>query len=501
MARGASVIVKTDLSAALIVGESGMRPWAGDPMPTDRTPTVREVRARATGAALWIARDSEARRRIDAIYADVDDALCIWMRATSAARPVVASHLRTMAQEWGDGSSVLAVEPVRDDVPAPGKRSRKFRKDALTDDDGADTGAPEHKTETSGFTVIALPDATVRLLADSIDGEGVRIDSVSTVWHMLARAIASREEPGVSGIVVADTRSPRLIWVWADASGVRAAGCVRTGGESHEDSARRLALDWVTWAAQLGCCPDRVSVVGHHAPTWQGALGSVWDSVPIESDESDDPLSLLARRAAEFTPPTTSGRWCLSRVTRRPTRATRARYQLAGAAVVLVFVAVASIAFRLWQKSEQWKSEAAEARQQMVQAVRDTWPQKFAAQPVTSPRKVAETLFAEEIRDFKPFEPPPRPRPIFDEALRVATILASRITEPTTGVPSVLLTQLVLDQERGNALSFRVPDRQTATELIVELNGTGRLVDWQRTSQSADPAQPNLTGTWVKETE
>jgi hypothetical protein len=241
---------------------------------------------------------------------------------------------------------------------------------------------------------------------------------------------------------------------------------------------------------------------GRDAKVWADAIGQAWQRVPSEVRDSPDPLSDLARQAADRAMPGLSGRWCLSRVTRRPTRSTRARYQLAGAALVLLLVAFSSVAFRLWQKSVQWKADAATTRQQLTQAVRDTWPEKIAAQPLgSSPRLVVEKLFADEIRDFKPFEPPPRPRPIFEEALRVATILSSRITEPMTGVPPVLLTQFALDQEHGNTLSFRVPDRQMGTELLVDLNGEGRFIVWERTSQSSDPTQPNLTGNWTKETE
>ncbi len=500
MARGASVIVKTDVSHVQIVGETGVRHWTPPALPDDRPPSAREARARAAAAASWVSRDADARRKIDAIYADVDEALCVWMRAPSAARPVVASHLRTMAQEWGDEASVLSVEPSREETAAPVKGRRLLKKRA-GDDEGEDAAEPESRHDSPGFSVVALPDAMIRLVADGIDGAGVRVGTIATVWHMLARVIGASDAPGVSAIVISDPSSPRLIWAWADASGLRAGGCVRLGGESIDDAARRLALDWLTWGAQLGCCPSRLAIHGQDTKAWTQAFGRAWQAVPTETDESADPIAECARRASEHALPARSGRWCLARVTRRPTRATRARHQLAGAALVLLLIAVSSVAFRLWQKTVQWKAEAAETRQQMVQAVRDTWPQKAATQPLGSPRKVAETLFAEEIRDFKPYEAPPNPRPIFAETMRIATILAAKIPDPLIGSPPVLLTRLVLDQERGNTLSFRVPDRQMGTELIEALKAPGRLVVWDRTGQSLDPTQPNLTGEWTKETE
>jgi hypothetical protein len=139
----------------------------------------------------------------------------------------------------------------------------------------------------------------------------------------------------------------------------------------------------------------------------------------------------------------------------------------------------------------------------MAARVREAWPKQTATQQMTSPRRVAETLMEQEIRETKPFEAPPRPRPILDEAVRIALILAGRNT-PVDGESTeqvVKLTQLVLDQERTNTLQFAVPDREIATDLVVALNAESVFMRWERAAQSPNPSAPNLVGTWTKETE
>lgn len=501
MPRGPILIVKTDLSSARIIAPGASREWTAPALPDDRPPTVREAKARAAAAASWIARDPNAKRRIDAIYTDVDESMCIWMRATSPARPVVAAQLRAMAQEWGSDASVLAVEPLRNES-SPAPRRARTAKASKPEDDAPEADAPPDQIEPAGFAVIALPDAMTRLLVNAADAGGTRIGMVATVWHLMAEVGAPTETEGVVGIVSIDATAGRLLWAWADASGLIAGGAARIDAETPETTHRRVALDWLTWAAQLGRCPARIVVIGESAKEWSGGLARAWQDVPATLIETTNPMAALIERASKTpTTPHKSGRRSLARITHRPTRATRSRYQIAGAALALLLVATSSVAFRMWQKTTQWSEIATQVRQESIAAVRQAWPEQTKTQQMTNPRRVAETLRETELRESKPFEAPPRPRPILEEAVRIASILASRDTDFDDGVPLVRLTQLVLDQERTNALAFVVPDRQIATELVVALNTDAIFMLWERAAQSPNPNAPNLMGTWTKEAE
>ena len=501
MPRGPIVIVKTDLAGARLVASGASREWTAPALPDDRPPSVREAKARAAAAASWVARDPDAKRRIDAIYTDVDESMCIWMRATSAARPVVAAQLRAMAQEWGSDASVLAVEPLRAESSPAAKRPHKAKATAK-EDDAPEADALPDQVEPAGFAVIALPDAMTRLLVNAADAAGTRIGMVATVWHLMAEVGAPTETEGVVGIVAIDAAAGRVLWAWADAAGLVAGGSARLDAETPESTHRRVALDWLTWAAQLGRCPARMVVIGEQAKEWSEGFARSWQEVPATIIEAKDPMVALVDRAGKTpTAPQRSGRRSLARITHRPTRATRSRYQIAGAALALLLVATSSVAFRMWQKSAQWSEIAAQVRESSIAAVRDAWPEQTKTQQMTNPRRVAETLRETELRESKPFEAPPRPRPILEEAFRIAAILAARDTDAEDGDPLVRLTQLVLDQERPNSLAFSVPDRQIATELVVALNTDARLMLWERAAQSPNPNAPNLVGTWTKEAE
>lgn len=499
MPRGPIVIAKSDLSAARLLTSTASREWSAPPLPDDRPPTLREARARAAAAATWMARDPDARRRVDAVYTDVDEALCVWMRAPSTARPVIASQLRTMAQEWGADAAVLAVEPLREEAGAArtrrGSRRRKGAEEPATPAQDAPLEAP-------GFGVLALPDAMIRLMVDAADAAGTRIGVVGTLWHLLADAAGSRDADDLCGVVMLDPAANRAVWAWADGHGLVAAGSARMEALAAEAAVQRIALDWLTWAAQLGRAPTRVTVIGPDSKGWSAALGRAWNEVPTNAIETDDPVRAAADLAGEAPVSTArSGRRSLTRITHRPTRATRTRYQIAGAALVLLLAATSSVAFRLWQKAAEWRGEAESTRQVMIQTIRDTWPEKSKLKSMASPATVAKELVAEEFRDFKPYEAPPRPRPILEEALRIAGILASRDEDRADNLPVVQLSQLILDQERGNTLSFQVEDRQLATELILALSENSAWVKWERAANNPNVLAPNLAGTWLKETE
>jgi len=183
-----------------------------------------------------------------------------------------------------------------------------------------------------------------------------------------------------------------------------------------------------------------------------------------------------------------SGRRRLLKLTDRPTRATRRRYRLAGVAMLLLLVAVGSVAFRLDDKASEWRRTAQQERARAIEMVRETWP-NLPPSPIRNPIVTAQSALASEKQDPGP-EPPPPPPPIFAEAKRVLSILAAPEEE-------VLLERIQLDQDQNNALEFRLPpeERELRVELEVQLTSDERAVDW-RSIGAQNPGRPKLQVIW-----
>ena len=511
-----AAFLKSDLSIVRLVAEGVDATWNAPPVPEDDPDSARPLLQRADEAAAWVNAQPTVRRRLSTVVIDVDDSLCAWVKAPSDARPVLAASLRALMQEWGDDRLADSVEPIteRDASEGTADRSpllRLFRRTRRRAAEEGETPAEELTPLLRGVSlpVIAVPDALVRLWLDALDRRSVRAMRVMTLWHALAAAWNRAPVEVVTAVLLID--EGRLAWAWAQGESLLAAGGVEADrprapqeenpeSPSVEDDPRpgackRLSLDWLTWSSQLGLTPDRIVIVGPKCRDWADVLATHWAPIDAECVEEAAPIGATLMRLATAPPDAAplSSRRCLETLTRRPTRALRGRYRLAGAAMLFLLVAVSSLAFRLRQKANEWRGEAGTIRTESVELVRGGF-EALANSRITDPDKVAGTEVA-KLMQAEPPDLPPAPRPIPEEMQRIVLILADPEFKG-----EVRLFNLQLDMlPNGNQLTYLAPDRQAAAEILRRLQSPDRLVDWEarRGVSSGDPLRPNLQGDWV----
>ncbi len=506
--------LKTDLSRVRFVADGADAMWTA-PEFSEEGASAAALRMRAADGAGWLNAQPEVRRRISAAVLDVDDALCAWVKAPSDARPVLSAAVRSLMQEWGDEHLADAVEPlnyrerIQQGVASRSPLLRKLR--ALGKRDGEDNAAPDgveplapHQQGVA-LPVIALPDALTRLWLDALDRRSVKVARVMTLWHALPVAWNDASSPATTAVLLID--EGRLVWAWAEGHDLLAGGAVELDRprppqddapagepEMHRPAAcTRLALDWLTWSSQLGRTPDRVVIVGPDCAAWAEALAGQWADIEVERIEQPNAIgaTLQSIASAPIESAPDSARRCLEGLTHRPTRALRARYRLAGAAMLLLLVAVSSVAFRLSQKADAWRTQANAIRDDARSAVRSAFPE-LEAGSVRDPVRAARTQVQNWLGQDE-LQMPPQPREVLLELVRVVDILAEPEAE-------VRLLEIELDQDRNNELRYRVPDRQLAAEILQKLGSSpDRFVDWQRRPRDPDPLSPTLTGDWILE--
>jgi hypothetical protein len=410
-----TVHVATDLSALRLVTPEAASWTAPADLGLDAPDaTVRDVRRGVEESAAWLAGRPGMRRRPLTVVVDTEEAICAWVKAPSPAGPVVGAAFHSLGQEWGDRFAGVSIEPLT----SPGPRRSLLRRSRKEED------ADEELTREPGITVIALRDGPLRLWLDALDRRGVRCAEAMSLWHAAARAWLEPDDVTPTAIVLLDG-AHRLRWSWARGHDLLAAGGVELEPHSEDEAAReqassesavdtscrRLSLDWLTWSTQLGILPERMIVVGEGASHWAQHIQSSWTSMRVDCHEASDAIgTTIERLSSSQTVASDTGRQRLMRVTHRPTRATRARYRLAGVAMLLLLVAVSSVAFRLSDKASEWRQQSQSERRGVTERVREIWPDLVGG--IRDPLRTAQGQLANERQNTGPEAPDP-PQPIF----------------------------------------------------------------------------------------
>lgn len=495
-----AALVKTDLSHVVIAGD-GKDAWSALQTPEVDT---RQLRQRADESARWIARHPNVKRRLAAIVLDVDDTICTWLRVPSLAGPVVGAALRTQSQEWGAHAPTASFEPLTDDA-RPARSSVLSLKKKTSDNADSTTGEP--------VALICIPDALVRLWLDELDVQGVRTGPVYTLWHAMAHTWGEKvSDQAASAIVLVDPAG-RLIWAWTRGKELLTGGLAmlrptyeqsddaQTMPRENEDEStprslalHRMGLDWLTWSAHLGMSPERVLVVGPGASDIASAMSERWKNLTIDADDSEDAIAHALRTiaaAAETSP--TSSRFGLTKLSRRPTRATRWQFRWTAAAMLALAIALSLIGQRLGDAASKMIRTQSAVRQQTRDEARRETASATITDIATNEDIVNSVNSTLQSMKVEPFRPPPPPRPIYEELARVMSILRK--------YDGARLAGIALEQEirGGPKLQARLPDRRTATEVADALNSDGAKVRWTRRTSGGDLADLNLDGKWSDE--
>jgi len=336
--------------------ERGVRPvgvrLVGDR--TDDTHRCREgepVQALAE-AASWILERlprnaGGGRPLLDLLCVDIDGSLCSWLTAPSGEGRVIEAIARQGVSDWasdgedGESGSAKAPAVLAAYAGSPGESSLQALGAPPAIQARTARKAAAQVEAKLRLPVLAMPDTAARVLIDSLDAEGVRVDSVCTLWHAMSaawdpagtasvravraatndeRAVVAESSPVSASVLVEP--SGRLLWAWSRGGGLLAAGSMRLRVERTADGApglvrvrradaSRLATEWLAWSAQLALAPSRLTCVtpelwasedaGDGALDAAGlgtALGRALPGATVDLAVDSDPIGTTLRRLA-----------------------------------------------------------------------------------------------------------------------------------------------------------------------------------------------------------
>jgi hypothetical protein len=514
-----------------------------------------EAVAHTKAAARWVADslNTLGTKRLAMLCVDPDGAVCTWLSAPSADASVIQATLAQPDTE-GDGGTaggaarLLALGAGSSAGFTPGEASVQALATLERPSGGGTAMRGRGKASLSGrrerFAVLAVPDAPVRVFLDELDERGIEVDQVISLWHALAMAwdpgrqdvedgggasdrVVASQSP--SAAIVAVDPLGRLVWAWSQSGqlvaggtmrlrtvapaarpadveetpeGADAAGTRRVGGTGGEAplsieftpaDTGRLVLDWLSWSAQLGHCPQRVACIGP-APVPAGAgaesqpdpaligqsLGEAWPGATVGVAIHNDPVGatlqrLLTydiaqsnRRAADLAVATGSDdpRGAMVSLSSRPGRLDRRMHTWVAIGVAGVAVVVGAIGWQLRNaagKADEGVETANARRKGVIADMADVIPGIAAS---TNPRADLE---AEIERLTKQNNSIKAPRPLLQE---VAALLNS-IGEHE----DVKIDRFDLNPITG-VVNLRVPDAETGPAIQEKLEKQKLFMKW-----------------------
>ncbi|MDX2130862.1 MAG: hypothetical protein SFY69_02270 [Planctomycetota bacterium] len=390
--------------------------------------------------AAWVREQLDRTRSstgIAQLCVDVEGGVCAWLSAPSAEPAVVAASARMGS---GDGAPPAGGAL---DYYAPDDRGATLQALGQRGGDGV-----------SRLAVLGITDVPARLLIDALDRARVPVESVSTLWHAMARAWdpgaprgAERDaplaDPGpVCAVLVVDPEG-RLLWCWSWGGRVLCAGAMRVrtsapDGAVHlgADEASRLTAEWLSWGVQLGRVPGRVVGVLPDAAAgdedFVRALVASWAKAPFDAVRVADPVGeTLARlaRALEDTPrafalsddPSTG----LPALANRPGAAHR-RMHLARAAALMV--AAGGVAIGVWQlsrASEAARRAADDWKARWTALIAEVSPEAARPRPGVTPLAQLEDEVRRLERAAAPVVRTDQTQPVMQEFETISLVLAS----------------------------------------------------------------------------
>jgi hypothetical protein len=575
----------------------------------------------AHAGAQWISEtlDSVGLKRLAALCLDAEGSICTWISSTSADPSVVKATMvqagvdgdgsgagvgaaRLLAMADGGGSSgggggvgvdtsVQALATLEPEVDGPKGLSLKKK-------------APAQLPRKQRLAVLAVQDAVARVLLDELDRRGIETERVVSIWHAMAAAwdrsqsaslsdrLVSAHSPGGAVILVEPTG--RLVWAWTRAGELVAGGTMRlsTRSRAAEESASealavsdsatrpiapelpgssmsvdftaadagRIAVDWLSWSAQLGHCPERVvclSVPTLGDPEKGSGMGPealfanlarAWPGATIDGAVHEDPIGATLARLAGLGPEdrtvTTTvdprdelpyharPREALADLTARPGKADRRLHQWIGVSLCAAAALTAVVGWQLGQSANLAQAELEKAKKDRADAITSAAATAGVTNLGRNPTEALEGALKKVRDQNKSLKPP---RPILEETVRVLTALhevdaemkaagASPATSSTSTAaapspdvdaplpdpassaapsaaakPHIVMTDLEISQVAAKA-TFMVPDAATGPSILLKVQEKVGLLRWDgMTPGSAalnQPRQYTLLAPW-----
>jgi hypothetical protein len=400
-------------------------------------------------AAAWVRQRLDATRSatsVSVLCLDVDGSACTWLTSPSAEPAVVASVARLAEGERagtfeffapGELSSTLQALPAS---PLPASNG---------------TPAPAR------LPVLAIQDVPGRLMVDELDARRVPVESVASLWHVLAWAWDASAAPGVAtdaatdagpvtAVVLTDPDAGRLVWCWSRGGRLLVAGSQRLrvaradadGPEGQPPAVRfgepqvaRLICEWLSWSVQVRAAPGRIMCVltpGEDAGVFAEALGKAWPGAAVDAVTVDDPIGVTLRRAAdrlESTPRTQVGTpepgTGLVALSGRPGLVHRRMHRWRALALVGLAGLMGLVAWRLRLAADDARHAAEAIDSGWRSAVREIYPAALEPMPGESPLKLLDEELRRRRRDLLPPERTDEPMPILQELETITMVIGA----------------------------------------------------------------------------
>lgn len=460
-------------------------------------------------AADWLTDAVGPRKRIDLVCVGVSDSMCRWLSAPSAEPNVVAAAARGKGEEWGAGAMLGTIEPLT----SPHQKAKQSAKPT--------TG---RRTE-SHFPVLAIRDAPARVLLDNLDANGVRVGSVVTLWHAMCRAWDEslptervREELGRGSdnenteaaaaspitAIITTTGDQSVVWAWSRGRQLITGGHAAIGRASqsnfsdhaesntetpaYEAAFGRIALDWLTWAAQLGQTPNNIIIISPDASEIALQCDRIWPTAPHRLVPEIDPVAATLNRLLSADPirPESDARTCVATLTNRPSRAHRRLSQWVGVILLAFAVAVIGFGWKLHAQAGAYARLERVTKAQIALKLGDI-DERMSRDP--RPLRAIDNKINELVSGNEGFVEPALPLPILTELLRVAAALE--------GADGVTVERIEITESRST-LRLLIPDTATGERVIEALHAPGGKIRW---IEAAGPLTGRLifNGAWALE--
>lgn len=462
-------------------------------------------------AAGWV-REQVRKGRVRVVV-DTDGGVCSWLTVPGGEAHVLEAMVRQAAGSLGEGGNeaaapgVMAASVLGPDAAIPGGATVQ----ALAEPDTRQDGSDENRRRKA---VIAVPDASVRLMLDALDSLGVDVAGVWTTWDALAEAWdpTSRErgggdsistDAGVTAVVLVEPCG-RVAWSWSRRGEVIAAGAMRVGRVEGDDASHapvvretnvgRLIGEWLGWGAQLGAVPRRVALLMPPTETGLSAaavgrqLASAWDDVGVDVLGEDDPMGRTLRAWRELDDEDPAHGGTLHALSERPGRGHRGLYRWAAAAVLALAGVVGMAAWQTWSAVGDARDTADELKAERLELIRST-DQALLLEPDPVGSLLSRV---EQLRRAQAAPPEVQSLwPVLNELDTLTLVLM--------GVP-MELQSLELNQFNASLVGT-VPDTETYEALSEGLRSIdGFIEEWTGSAtdvRGADGAlQASFTGRW-----
>jgi hypothetical protein len=532
------------IRSARLSGMRGDDAWSA-PLASSGADGAASERQNAVLLAAWLrdrllaARGGSSRgaAALDVLCLDADAAACTWTAAPSYERSVVEAVLRQKSSPGLDAdgtqvNSIATITTVLGDRAEVGLQALMTGGEAVsgkgeTGTGEGDAGGEGKRTRRGGgakkgaiegagvrVPVIAMPDASARVLVDELDRAGVQIGAAMSIWHAIARAWDGRASEGgdagrvaaesVSTVatVIVDPAGSRVIWCWSRAGSLLAGGSLMmptpavepVDGESPapvrlgEDQVSRLVSEFLSWSMQTGTAPARVVIVTPEldadvpgtvtAAEFGRALTEAMPGSGVDLAIDADPIGSTLRRVAERADSVpidgADPRGALVALGGRPSRAHRSMYRWMAGLIAAASVCVTVAGWRLGAAADLFREEARSVRErarEVVAAVRPT---------------VAESPFMREDLEVEVTELRKRAMP--PEAMRPAKPVLRELDALSLllSMPSLTLEEINLGPANG-VVTFYVPDTALAQEIETACRDLeGLSIQWKADIRSVE---------------